>query len=157
MTEHRVGTVGHVDHGKTTLTAAITLMAPRMTGRDLREGAGDVALSVMNPEGQQRIREAAQAKGLNPDRIYFIGEAIVVDGDGDDAEYNRAAREEVILGRHRVSSVEHAQPLKRQWEESLARYDAAFITESFPSQPKGKQGKNKSTRRFPLPSRRPLK
>ena len=29
-----VGTIGHVDHGKTTLTAAITTEAPRERGHD---------------------------------------------------------------------------------------------------------------------------
>ncbi|PWB74086.1 elongation factor Tu, partial [candidate division GN15 bacterium] len=31
-----VGTIGHVDHGKTTLTAAITMVMSRMTGAAVR-------------------------------------------------------------------------------------------------------------------------
>lgn len=46
-----VGTIGHVDHGKTTLTAALTLVASQVFGTGTAVGVGDLDKA---PESKQR-------------------------------------------------------------------------------------------------------
>ena len=90
-----VGTIGHVDHGKTTLTAAITMVLSQNESEDLgadvrldrqragREGAGDHdrdgARGVRDGEAALRARGLPGARGLREEHDHGRG----ADGRGD--------------------------------------------------------------------------
>lgn len=128
-----VGTVGHVDHGKTTLTAAMTFTAAQSQ--------------------EQRLREEAEKHGLHPDRVHVFGDLVVLDReDIPDDQYNRAQRREYI------KALTFSQRYGGEPRRTLVDDDfgfAPFASESMSPDRKGKSGKNKSSRRFPLPRKGP--
>ena len=89
-----VGTIGHVDHGKTTLTAAMTLVLSKLFGGEAKaydqiddgaggEGAGDHdqhgARGVRDEEPALRARGLSGARGLHQEHDHGCG----ADGRGD--------------------------------------------------------------------------
>ena len=63
--EHfNVGTIGHVDHGKTTLTAAITIVASKMAG-----GAGTKARSYTSIDNTPE--EKARGITINASHVEY--------------------------------------------------------------------------------------
>ena len=106
-----VGTIGHVDHGKTTLTAAMTLVLSKKFGGEAQgvrpdrqraggEGAGDHdqhgARGVRDDEAALRARGLSGARGLREEHDHGCG----ADGRGDSGGVGGGRADAADAGAH---------------------------------------------------------